>query len=60
MVSEGFQVEVTDVNAIERGGEPAFCSLGTAALQEDWHEWQWLDHRSGEWSAPTSFWTKPL
>ena len=59
-VSESFHVEVTDVNAIERGGEPAFRSLGTVVLREDWHGWQCYDHRSGDWSAPISFWTKPL
>ncbi len=59
-VSEGFQLKVTDVMALERGGEPAFRSLGTVVIDEDWHEWQSYDHRSGDWSAPSSFWTKPL
>ena len=59
-VSESFHVEVTDVNAIERGGAPAFRSLGTVVLREDWHGWQRYDHRPGDWSSPISVWTKPL
>jgi hypothetical protein len=59
-VSEGFQHEVTDVTDIARGGEPAFRAVGTVVIEEDWHEWQSYDRRSGAWSTPSSFWTKHL
>ena len=59
-VSEGFQHEVIDVRDIERGGEPAFRAIGTAVIEEDWHEWQSYDRRSGDWSTPSSFLTKHI
>ena len=59
-VSEGFQHEVTDVMDIERGGEPAFRAVGTVVIDEDWHEWQSYDRRSGDWSTPSSFLTKQI
>ncbi len=59
-VSEGFQHEVTDVMDIERGGEPAFRAVGTVVIDEDWHEWQSYDGRSGAWSSPCMYWTKHL
>ncbi len=59
-VSEGSQHEVTDVMDIARGGEPAFRAVGTVVIDEDWHEWQRYDGRSGAWAAPCLFWTKHL